>query len=112
MATRHRPAEDDGDSSVATETKRKERLKQPPLFKVLFHNDNYTTMEFVVFVLQAIFNKTESDAMAIMLNVHRTGTGVAGVYTRDIAQTKLERTHLLAKEAEYPLRLSLEPEEP
>ncbi len=112
MATRHRPAEDDGDIGVATQTKKKEQLKKPPLFRVLFHNDNYTTMEFVVLVLQAIFNKTESDAMAIMLNVHRTGYGVAGVYTHDIAQTKVEKTHALAKEAEYPLRLTIEPEEP
>ena len=62
---------------------------------MLFHNDNYTTMEFVVFILQAIFNKTESDAMNIMLSVHRNGLGVAGVYTKDIAETKVEKTHAL-----------------
>ncbi len=78
---------------------------------MLFHNDNYTTMEFVVFILQAIFNKTESDAMNIMLSVHRNGLGVAGVYTKDVAETKVEKTHALAKEAEYPLKLSIEPEE-
>ena len=111
MATKHRPSEDDGDIGVATQTKKKEQLKKPPLFKVLFHNDNYTTMEFVVFVLQSVFNKTESDAMVIMLNVHRTGMGVAGVYTKDVAETKVEKTHQLAKEAEYPLKLSIEPEE-
>lgn len=111
MATKHRPGQDDGDTGVATQTKKKEQLKKPPLFKVLFHNDNYTTMEFVVFVLQSVFNKTESDSMAIMLNVHKTGTGVAGVYTKDVAETKVEKTHQLAKEAEYPLKLSIEPEE-
>jgi ATP-dependent Clp protease adaptor protein ClpS len=68
-------------------------------------------MEFVVFVLQSVFNKTESDAMQIMLNVHRTGYGVAGVYTKDVAETKVEKTHQMAKEAEYPLKLSIEPEE-
>lgn len=111
MATKHGPGHDDGDTGVATQTKKKEQLKKPPLFRVLFHNDNYTTMEFVVFILQAIFNKTESDAMNIMLSVHRNGLGVAGVYTKDIAETKVEKTHALAKEAEYPLKLSIEPEE-
>ena len=111
MATKHRPSSDDGDTGVATATKRKEQLKKPPLFKVLFHNDNYTTMEFVVFVLQSVFHKTESDAMLIMLNVHRTGVGVAGVYTKEIAETKVNKTHQLAKEHEFPLKLSIEPEE-
>ncbi len=111
MATKHRPSKDDGDTGVATATKRKEQLKKPPLFKVLFHNDNYTTMEFVVFVLQSVFHKTEYDAMLIMLNVHRTGVGVAGVYTREIAEMKVNKTHQLAKEHEFPLKLSIEPEE-
>jgi ATP-dependent Clp protease adaptor protein ClpS len=111
MATKHRPGSDDGDVGVATQSKKKEQLKKPPLFKVLFHNDNYTTMEFVVFVLQTVFNKTESDSMAIMLNVHRSGMGVAGVYTRDVAETKVNKTHQLAKEHEFPLKLSIEPEE-
>ncbi|MFO0594654.1 MAG: ATP-dependent Clp protease adaptor ClpS [Myxococcaceae bacterium] len=111
MATKHRPGRDDGDTGVATQTRKKEQLKKPPLFRVLFHNDNYTTMEFVVFVLQSVFNKTESDAMQIMLNVHRNGLGVAGVYTKDVAETKVNKTHQLAKEAEYPLKLSIEPEE-
>lgn len=112
MATKHRPGSDDGDSGVATQTKKKEQLKKPPLFAVLFHNDNYTTMEFVVFVLQSVFHKTESDAMLIMLNVHRTGMGVAGVFTKEIAETKVNKTHQLAKEHEFPLKLSIEPEEP
>ncbi len=111
MATKHRPGEDDGDTGVATETKKKEQLKKPPLYRVLFHNDNYTTMEFVISVLQSVFNKSETDAMIIMLNVHRTGLGVAGVYTKDVAETKVEKTHALAKEHEYPLKLSIEPEE-
>lgn len=112
MATRHRPGQDDGDAGIATETRKKERLKQPPLYKVLFHNDHYTTMEFVVFVLQTVFLKSESDAMQIMLNVHRTGLGVAGIYTREIAETKVNKTHAMAQEAEYPLKLSIEPEDP
>jgi ATP-dependent Clp protease adaptor protein ClpS len=102
---------DDGGVGVATETKKKEQLKKPPLYRVLFHNDNYTTMEFVVFILQSVFMKSESDALAIMLNVHRNGFGVAGVYTRDVAETKINKTHQLARENEYPLKLTMEPEE-
>jgi ATP-dependent Clp protease adaptor protein ClpS len=111
MATTHRPGADEGGTGTATETKRKEQLKKPPLFKVLFHNDNYTTMEFVVWVLQSVFHKSESDSQAIMLAVHRNGVGVAGVYSREVAETKVSRTQQLAKEHEFPLKLSIEPEE-
>ncbi len=112
MATKPRPGADEGDTGVATETRKKEQLKQPPLFRVVFHNDNYTTMEFVIFVLRSVFHKSESDAVAIMLNIHKNGMGVAGVYSREVAETKIEKTHALAKENEYPLKLSLEPDEP
>lgn len=112
MATKHGPGAPGDDGDVATETKKKEQLKKPPLFQVLFHNDNYTTMEFVVWVLQGIFHKTESDAIAVMLNVHRNGFGVAGVFTRDVAETKVNKTHALAREHEFPLKLTIEPEEP
>jgi ATP-dependent Clp protease adaptor protein ClpS len=112
MATKHRPGASEGDSGVATETKKKEQLKKPPLFKVLFHNDNYTTMEFVVWILQSIFHKSEADSVTIMWNVHRNGFGVAGVFTRDVAETKVNKTHALAREHEFPLKLTLEPEEP
>ena len=71
MATKHRPGTDDGDTGVATETKKKEQLKKPQLFRVIFHNDNYTTMEFVIAVLRDVFHKSESDSVSIMLNVHR-----------------------------------------
>lgn len=111
MATKQRPNADDGDTGVATETKKKESLKKPPLYAVVFHNDNYTTMEFVVFVLTSVFHKSESDAVQIMLNIHRTGVGIAGVYTREVAETKVQKTHALAKENEYPLKLTIEPEE-
>lgn len=111
MATKHRPSSDGADTNVATQTRKKEQLKKPPLFRVLFHNDNYTTMEFVVFVLQSVFHKSESDSMLIMLNVHRTGLGVAGVFTKEVAEMKVNKTHRLAKEHEFPLKLSIEPEE-
>ena len=112
MGTNHRPGADDGDTGVATATKKKEQLQKPPLFKVLFHNDNYTTMEFVVWVLRSVFHKSESDSVAVMLQVHRNGFGVAGVYTRDVAETKMNKTHQLARESEFPLKLSMEPEDP
>ncbi|MFZ5470074.1 MAG: ATP-dependent Clp protease adaptor ClpS [Myxococcota bacterium] len=105
-----RPQEE-SDTGVVTQTRKKEKLQKPPLYKVLFHNDNYTTMEFVVAVLREVFHKSESDAVAIMLNVHKTGVGVAGVYTHDIAQTKIRTTEKLARDQEYPLRLTMEPEE-
>lgn len=111
MATKQRPGADDGDTGVATETVKKEALKKPPLYAVVFHNDNYTTMEFVILVLRSVFHKSESDAVAIMLNIHKNGMGVAGVFTREVAETKVQKTHALAKEHEYPLKLTIEPEE-
>lgn len=112
MATKQRPGADDGDTGVATETRKKESLKKPPRYAVVFHNDNYTTMEFVIFVLRTVFHKSESDAVTIMLNIHKNGMGVAGVYTREVAETKIAIVESLAKEREYPLRLTMEPEEP
>jgi len=99
------------DSEVVTETQSERKLKRPQLYKVLFHNDNYTTRDFVVAVLREVFHKSESDATAIMLHVHNTGIGVAGVYTYDVARTKIEVVEALARENEFPLRLTMEPEE-
>jgi ATP-dependent Clp protease adaptor protein ClpS len=98
-----------GDSAVATETQKK--VKRPRLYKVLLHNDDYTTMEFVVFVLTTIFNHDEEKAVQIMLHVHRSGVGVAGVFAYEIAETKVQKTTELAREHEFPLRCSMEPEE-
>jgi ATP-dependent Clp protease adaptor protein ClpS len=109
MATR-RPQQDDGDSAVITEKKTEQKLKRPQLYKVLLHNDHYTTMEFVVAILITVFHRSESDATAIMLHVHRNGVGVAGVYTREIAESKAQRVQELAKEAEFPLMCTVEPE--
>ena len=79
--------EDDGD--VATEEQTEQQLDRPRMYRVLLHNDNYTSMEFVVFVLIAVFRQPESEAVRIMLNVHRKGIGVAGVYQFDIASWRL-----------------------
>ena len=103
----------ENDSGVVTETRPQhtEKLKKPRLYKVLLHNDNYTTRDFVVAVLREIFHRSESVAVSIMLHVHTRGIGVAGVYTREVAETKLRLTEHLAQANEFPLRLSMEPED-
>jgi len=89
--------------------KTREKLKEPENFKVILLNDHYTTMEFVVEILMVIFHKTPEDANKIMLDVHRKGKGIVGVYSWDIAATKAQQVHTAAKEHEYPLRCIVEP---
>ncbi len=101
----------DDDANVVTEERKQEKLKRPRLYRVLLHNDDYTTREFVVFVLHSVFHREEAEAVRIMLHVHYNGVGVAGVYTREIAETKVNRVERMAREEEFPLRLSIEPEE-
>ena len=96
--------ETEGD--VVSETR--EEITEPPMYKVILHNDDYTTMEFVVEILMSIFHKSIEDATRIMLNVHKTGLGVCGVYTFEIAETKVETTHELAMERGFPLKSSIE----
>ena len=84
------------------------KTKEPPLFKVLLHNDDYTTMEFVVSILENVFNKTTQEATRVMLHVHNDGVGIAGVYTKEICETKITIVHGLAKKHEFPLRCSME----
>ena len=91
-------------------TEQEEKLEKPRLFKVLLHNDDFTTMEFVVYVLQNVFGHNEASAVRIMLNVHTQGTGVAGVYTYEVAETKAERATQLARAHEYPLLCTVEEE--
>ncbi len=86
------------------------RLKKPPLYKVLLHNDDFTTMEFVVHILQTIFNRSETDAVIIMLHVHTGGVGVAGTYTYEIAETKVAQVMSIAQASEYPLLCTMEEE--
>ncbi|HJL06249.1 MAG TPA: ATP-dependent Clp protease adaptor ClpS [Polyangiaceae bacterium LLY-WYZ-15_(1-7)] len=99
------------DTGVVTRTKPEKKVKRPRLYKVLMHNDDYTTRDFVVWVLQTIFHKSENDAVRVMLHVHHNGVGVAGIYTREVAETKVAKTERLARENEYPLRLTMEPTE-
>ena len=100
--------EDEQDGAVQTESKQK--LQKPPLYKVLLHNDDYTTMDFVILVLVSVFHKSEADAFRIMMAVHQQGIGVAGVYTYEIAEAKVEKVHSLARASEYPLLCTMEEE--
>jgi len=100
----------DSEREEAVVTESKPRLKKPPLYKVLLHNDDYTSMEFVVFILRSIFQRSEVDAVRIMLLVHNQGVGVAGVYTYEIAEAKIAKVTTLAREQEFPLLCSLEPD--
>jgi ATP-dependent Clp protease adaptor protein ClpS len=97
--------EDDGE--VATD----ERIhtEKPKQYKVVLHNDNYTTMEFVVLVLMKFFHKGETEATHIMLTVHHRGSGVAGVYTKDVAETKVHQVTTFAQDNGMPLKLTAEP---
>lgn len=91
-----------------TLTHDREDLQEPPLYKVLLHNDDYTTMEFVVMILEQIFDRNTDEATRIMLNVHQQGQGVAGIYTREIGETKVAAVHRLARKNQFPLKCSLE----
>jgi ATP-dependent Clp protease adaptor protein ClpS len=82
--------------------------REPRRFKVLLHNDDYTTMDFVVHVLKNVFQKSDEEAMRIMLAVHKKGLGLCGVFTAEVAETKVDTVHTMAKSAGYPLRASLE----
>lgn len=98
----------ENDSDVIT--KKKKQTKKPKRYKVLFHNDDYTTMEFVVYVLEAVFRKTSSEAAQIMLNVHKKGAGIAGVYPYSVAETRVAQSMELARNEGHPLLVTMEPE--
>ena len=85
-----------------------EKTEEPPLFRVLLHNDDYTTMDFVVHVLQTIFNMGEDQAIQVMLNVHVKGIGIAGTYTYEVAEMKVSKTMAAAREHEFPLLCTME----
>ena len=94
------------DGELAT----KKKVKKPRKYKVLLHNDDYTTMEFVVYILTQVFKHTPAAATRVMLQCHRTGIGVAGVYTREVAETRVTQVMEAARENGHPLQCTMEPE--
>lgn len=88
----------------------KPKLQKPPLYKVLLLNDDFTPMEFVVAILQRFFHKNREEATRIMLHVHQKGLGICGVFTREVAETKVRQVLNFAKEHKHPLQCTLEPE--
>ena len=102
-------SETERDDDLALEERRK--AKRPRRWKVLLHNDDYTTMEFVVEVLMEHFHRSAAEATHIMLQVHQKGVGVAGIYPKDVAETKVAEVTAEARDQGMPLLLTLEPEE-
>ena len=96
--------------STLTVPRAEERLKRPAMWRVLLHNDDYTTQEFVVWVLQSIFHKPHAEAFSIMLSVHQSGLGIAGVYTHDVASTKVQAATDAAESQDFPLLVTMEPD--
>jgi ATP-dependent Clp protease adaptor protein ClpS len=96
--------------STVAETRTSPKVQHPRMWRVLLHNDDYTTQEFVVWVLERVFQKPRAEAFTIMMSVHRSGLGVAGVFTHDVADTKVKKTQQLAEEHEFPLLVTMEPE--
>jgi len=102
--------EEDTASGTKTVSREKVKLKRPKLFRVILLNDDYTTMDFVVRVLETVFRKSPAEAVQIMLHVHQRGQGLCGVYPKQIAEAKIQLVHRLAKDQGYPLRCSMEEE--
>ncbi len=88
--------------------KPKPRLDEPKMYRVIMHNDHYTTMDFVIEVIMKVFNKSAAEATKIMLDIHKKGKGLCGIYTYDLAATKISIVHRMARQSEYPLKCSYE----
>jgi ATP-dependent Clp protease adaptor protein ClpS len=100
----------DTQERVLTESQAEQKVERPRMWRVLLHNDDYTTQDFVIWVLETVFHKPRGEAFTVMMSVHRTGLGVAGIYTHDVAETKLKATRNLAEQHEFPLLVTMEPE--
>ena len=104
-----RPRRDDDDTQVVVE--KKSKTKKPRQWKVVLHNDDFTTMEFVLEVLTGVFHRTTVEAFDLMMEVHQRGACIAGVYTREVAETKVDTVERLARAAEFPFLATMEPED-
>ncbi len=102
-------SETDRDEQSGVATIRKEKLQPPRKYKVIMHNDDYTTMEFVILVLQKYFNKSSPEAHAIMLEVHTRGFGVCGIFTYEVAESKVAKVTKYSRENGHPLKCSTDP---
>ena len=102
------PPSQDPHGELATESE--SEVRRPRLWKVLIHNDDYTTMEFVIWILETVFHHPQAQAMRIMLHVHQRGIGVAGTFTREIAEMKVASVEALSRANEYPLMCTMEEE--
>src|SRR6266852_5173515 len=100
----------DGDTGTGIVTKTRPKTKKPSLYKVLILNDDYTPMEFVVLVLERFFNKGREEATRIMLHVHQKGVGICGVYTYEIAETKVAQVMDFSRQHQHPLQCTMEKE--
>ena len=103
-------AREQGSSGVEAVQKNKQKTKKPNLYKVILLNDDYTSMDFVVSILETIFSKSPSEAVQIMLQVHNNGKGMCGIFSKQIAETKINLVHERARAEGFPLRCSMEEE--
>ncbi len=110
MATQPPPPGGDDDNDVGVATRTKQKTKKPSLYKVLLLNDDYTPMEFVIHVLERFFGKSRDEATRIMLHVHQKGVGVCGVYTFEVAETKVTQVMDFARQHQHPLQCTMEKE--
>ena len=101
---------DDSGTTTGVVVKTKPKTKKPSMYKVLMLNDDYTPMEFVVHILERFFHKTRDEATRIMLHVHRRGVGVCGVYTYEVAETKVTQVMDFARRHQHPLQCTMEKE--
>ena len=109
MTNNNKPKENDT-SDVGVVTKEEVKVKKPILYKVILLNDDYTPMEYVVILLKSIFNKSQDEAVNIMLTIHQKGSGICGVYTLEIAETKVDTVMKMAKTDQHPLQCIIEKE--
>ena len=98
----------EGASQTDVVVEKKSQVQRPPLYKVLLHNDDYTTMDFVILIMKKYFGKSQEQAMDIMLNIHQNGVGICGVYTYEVAETKCQKVTLFSRQSSHPLKCTIE----